>query len=111
MVLLDTPPSLTVADATVLAPLADGILIVVKAGKTKMNAVKRQVTALRQVGARLIGVVINDVKMTRSRYSYYYNSYYYHSYYGSTDKPRNGKRSNSKSPVLAEEMQEEKRQN
>ena len=109
MVLLDTPPSLTVADATVLAPLVDGIIIVVKAGKTKTNAVKRQVNALRQVGARLIGIVINDVKMTRSRYSYYYNSYYYHSYYGTTDKPHNGKRKNTKNSAPAEEIQEEKR--
>jgi hypothetical protein len=54
-------------------------------------------------------VVINDVKLTHSRYSYYYNSYYYHSYYGSADQPHKGKRQNIKPPVLAEEMQEEKR--
>jgi len=59
--------------------------------------------------ARLIGVVVNDVRLTRSRYSYYYNSYYYHSYYGSTDKPHNGKRKNSIQTVHVDEMQEEKR--
>jgi Mrp family chromosome partitioning ATPase len=90
MVLIDTPPSLTVTDATVLAPLVDGIILVVKAGNTKMAAVKRQVAALRQVGARLLGVVVNDVHFESSRYSYYYHSYYYRSYYYSDSSSKGG---------------------
>jgi succinoglycan biosynthesis transport protein ExoP len=76
IILIDTPPALVVADAAILASQADGVLIVVKAGKTKLNSVKRLETSLRQQGAKLLGVVINDVKFKNPRYSYYYREYY-----------------------------------
>jgi succinoglycan biosynthesis transport protein ExoP len=90
MILVDTPPSLVVTDAAVLSPLVDGILIVISAGKTKTNAVKRIVAGLRQVEAKPIGIVINNVRFTRSGYSYYYRSYYYRNdnYYSDDGKSR-----------------------
>ncbi len=111
IILIDTPPSLTVTDAAVLAPLVDGILVVVKAGVTKMNAVKRMVAGLRQVGARLIGIVVNDVSFTRSRYAHYYYSYYAHNYYYNSDKPhsRNGKGKVKKNPAPVPENSEEQK--
>ena len=75
IVLIDTPPALTVTDASILASQVDGILIVVKAGKTKMDSVKRMVTSFRQQGTRLLGVVINDVNFKNPRYSYFYQDY------------------------------------
>lgn len=76
IILIDAPPSLIVTDAAILAPQVDDILIVVKAGKTKIDSVKRMVTSLRQQDARLLGVVINDVKFKNPRYSYYYRDYF-----------------------------------
>ena len=61
------PPVLSVTDAVVLAPLVDGVLIVVKPGVTKMTALKYAVEQLRCMGANIIGVVINDVDNRSSR--------------------------------------------
>jgi len=81
IVLIDTPPSLVVADANVLAARADGVLMVVNTGRTRRTAVQQAVDGLRQVGANLLGVVLNMVEMRGGRSSYYY-SYYYSHYYG-----------------------------
>jgi len=74
--ILDTPPLLVVTDALVLAPRVDGVLIVVKPTLTKRAALKNILEQLRQVKANVIGIVLNDVKINRSR-SHYYSGYYY----------------------------------
>ena len=78
IILIDTPPTLTVTDASALAPSLDGILLVVRPGKTKMSALRQTVEQLRQVNARILGVVMNDVAVSGKPYSYHYN--YYHNY-------------------------------
>ena len=60
-VILDTPPVLPLADVAVLAPLVDGILMVVRAGFTTRSAIEN---ALRSFdSSRLIGVVLNESGM------------------------------------------------
>lgn len=76
-VIIDAPPLMAVTDAAVLAPLVDGVLLVAKPGQTKVPAFQQTVNQLRHVGANLIGVVLNDVELTDSRYGYYYDGYYY----------------------------------
>jgi non-specific protein-tyrosine kinase len=71
VVLVDSPPVLPVADATMLARVTDGVLLVVYAGKTRREAARRAVDSLRQVGANLVGVALNAVPTRRSRYYYY----------------------------------------
>jgi non-specific protein-tyrosine kinase len=88
MVLIDTPPMLPVADAAVLAPHIDGVLLVVHAGKTRRQALRQAVEGLRQVGANLIGVSLNSVP--RRGGGYYYNYAYYDRYYGEGEQ--DGKR-------------------
>ena len=80
-IVVDTPPMLAVSDAVVLAPLVDGVIVVVKPTVTKRVALKRVIEQLQQVKANLIGVVLNDVKVSHSRY-YYYRGYEYHRKYG-----------------------------
>ncbi len=75
ILLFDSPPLLTVADASILAAHVDGILLVVDAGKTRREALKKAAEALRRVGAPVLGVVLNRVPV-RSE-DYYYYSYYY----------------------------------
>ncbi len=93
MVLVDTPPVLSVTDAVALAPMVDGVLIVVKPGITHMSALKVAVEQLRYVGANIIGVVINGIESSGGRYGYYYKSYYYkqYKYYGTGGQPAKGK--------------------
>ncbi len=61
MVIIDAPPLLPVADASVLAKLADGVIIVVRHAKTTKDQVNEAINRLNQVGARLYGVVVNMV--------------------------------------------------
>jgi len=59
-ILFDTPPVTAVADVSVLGPLVDGVLIVVRAGRTTRPSIDR---ALREVQpAHVIGLVLNDVE-------------------------------------------------
>jgi non-specific protein-tyrosine kinase len=76
-VIVDSPPVLLVTDSAVLAPKVDGVLLVVKPGVSKLQACKQAVEQLKMVGARILGVVLNDVDIKRSRYRYgYYKGYY-----------------------------------
>jgi capsular exopolysaccharide synthesis family protein len=75
---VDSPPLLAVTDAAVIAPRLDGVLLVIKPGATKLAAAKDAADQLRQVGANLLGVVLNDIDLSRSSYYYHkYRSYYY----------------------------------
>ena len=82
LVLIDTPPSGMLADAAMLSQHVDGVILVVR-DQTVSRAVVRDVLArLRQVGAPLLGVILNavDFESTNSRYRYY--GYRYERYYG-----------------------------
>jgi non-specific protein-tyrosine kinase len=83
MVILDSPPLLAVTDALVLTKNVDGVILVVDPKKTKRSAIKQAIEQLQRVNARLLGVVLNNIKIKRS--SYYYNrEYYYSKHYGKT---------------------------
>lgn len=84
MIVIDTPPVLTVTDAAAMAASTDGVIVVVKPGVTKLSALAQTVDQLRAVGARILGVVLNDVKPSSRKYGYYYSQYYskYSNYYG-----------------------------
>jgi succinoglycan biosynthesis transport protein ExoP len=65
-VLLDVPPLLPVTDAVVCSTLADGVLLVVRWGRTHRNQVSAAVAMLEQVRAPLLGSVLNGRRLTRS---------------------------------------------
>lgn len=72
LLILDTPPVLAVADASVIAALADGVLLVVRAGQTSRTEALMAVQQLDNVGARLLGAVLNDATdMSAAPYRYY----------------------------------------
>lgn len=74
MLVLDAPPVLPVTDAAVLAPIVDGVILVVYLGRTPRNATRRARQQLEAVGARILGVVVNGAPMSRrGSYSYYYS--------------------------------------
>ncbi|MBN2371681.1 MAG: polysaccharide biosynthesis tyrosine autokinase [Vicinamibacteria bacterium] len=74
-VLLDTPPLLGMADASVLAPFVDGMALVVTAERSTRPALLRGIDQISAVGGKLTGVILNKVDLER-------NSYYYGRYYG-----------------------------
>jgi capsular exopolysaccharide synthesis family protein len=79
IVIYDSPPVATVTDAALLAQRVDGVLHVVWAGHTRINLVQRSKAILEQVGARILGPVLNQVQTgDLGYYSYYYSYGYYH---------------------------------
>ncbi|HUM69711.1 MAG TPA: polysaccharide biosynthesis tyrosine autokinase [Chloroflexota bacterium] len=80
VVVFDTPPVLTVADASILAPRMHGTLLVVESGKTRRAALMQAFERLNNANAHLFGVVINKLNPRRlGRYGYYYKYHYYYS--------------------------------
>jgi len=73
MVVLDSPPVLPVADARILAPLVDGVLLVVQSGQTTLDAARKALENLHRVNARVIGVVLNNINIKSSGYNSYYH--------------------------------------
>ena len=63
-IVIDTPPSLPVADAAILASDADGVLLVVRCGHTDRDLVAAAVKNQRQVNAHVTGTVLNFVPST-----------------------------------------------
>lgn len=87
VVLFDSPPVLSVPDATVLSSQVDGVILLIKAESTDKGAVQQAVEKLSKAGANIIGVVLNGVKKSTSRYYGGYYGYYYGYYgYGGEDK-------------------------
>jgi capsular exopolysaccharide synthesis family protein len=71
-VIIDSPPAVPVHDASILAGLVDGVLLVVQAGSTHVAIAERTATELQ--GKKLLGVVLNQVDKADS-YGHYYYSY------------------------------------
>ncbi len=70
-VVLDSPPALAVADATILGHIAGGIVFVVCAGLTERPAAAAAVARLEGAGGEFIGAVLNQVTLDRHAYDYY----------------------------------------
>jgi Mrp family chromosome partitioning ATPase len=80
-VVLDSPPIGSVTDAVVLSRLADGVLYVVHGGVTTREIVTRASGLMRDVEARVMGAVLNNIDIGRENY-YYSHYYHYYRYYG-----------------------------
>jgi capsular exopolysaccharide synthesis family protein len=67
-VIIDTPPALLMADAKLLAPVVDGVVVVIGVGASTTGMTQRCLNDLRQIGSNVIGVVLNKVQPTRGGY-------------------------------------------
>ncbi len=71
-IVMDTPPTLPVTDAAVVATNADATILVVKSGDTEETAAQRAMDQLRRVRARIAGAVLNAVSAKKDpQYTYY----------------------------------------
>jgi len=84
-VLLDSPPTLAVTDAVVLSTEVDGVVMVLRAGRTDRQAALRGYASVEKVGGKILGVLLNGIEV-QSLYGSYY--YYYHYYYYTRDGER-----------------------
>ena len=85
-VLIDAPPLLNVTDGRILATMVDGAILVVRGGFTPEELAQQAQFYVRDVGARLIGAVLNDVDIRRDGY---YQGYYHYGSHGEGDGPNN----------------------
>ena len=74
-IIFDTPPALVAADAGIISHMTDGVVLVVKMGKTARDSLKLALSNLTKGGSKVLGIIINGVSSKNSSYYYYY--YYY----------------------------------
>lgn len=85
-VVIDSPPIASFTDGVLVSSLVDGVLLVVHAGKSSRGIVRRSRQLLHDVGAKIFGVVLNNVNVKSQDGYYYYQSYYHQSYYHRDDE-------------------------
>jgi capsular exopolysaccharide synthesis family protein len=79
-IVVDSPPVSSFTDGVLISTMVDGVLLVVHGGKSSRHIVRRSKQLLNDVGAKIFGVVLNNVNLQSHDY-YYYQSYYGQKYY------------------------------
>lgn len=78
IILLDSPPVITVTDAVVLATIVDAVILIVQTYGPVREMVQEAISRLNNVNANILGVAINNFDVEKDYYYYYYR--YYHDY-------------------------------
>ena len=68
-----------------IASMVDGVILVVHSGKSSRQVVRRSRQLLQDVGAKILGVVLNNVNLKAQDNYYHYQSYYHRNSYRSSD--------------------------
>ncbi len=79
LVLFDTPPVIGVSDASLVVREVDGVILVIQHRKYPFSVSQRAKAIIDNLGANLVGVVLNNINVSRD-YSYYYYHHHYYSY-------------------------------
>lgn len=75
LILFDAPPVLAVTDAQIIANKCDGTILVISCGTTEVEQASKAKELLTAVKGKLLGVVLNQMKMKQSKvYQYYYGN-------------------------------------
>jgi capsular exopolysaccharide synthesis family protein len=77
VVVVDSPPFLTVADGLVLARKIEAMLVIARSERSTYDGVKRGIKALRDINVRALGLVLNAYDEKRSGAYYYHHQHYY----------------------------------
>ncbi|MEA2527738.1 MAG: tyrosine-protein kinase [Thermomicrobiales bacterium] len=94
VIVLDTPPALVVSDPLIVAAHVDGMILVSRSGKTRVDALRRAAATMQRGAVRIIGVIVNQQSGRDSE------GYYYTEYHAVDESPRGGRRGGrSESPV------------
>jgi polysaccharide biosynthesis transport protein len=75
-IIIDGPPVLGIADAPILANAADGTLLIVQSGSSRISSAQAAIKRLRVTHARLIGCLLTQYDAKSSGYGYDYEGYY-----------------------------------
>jgi capsular exopolysaccharide synthesis family protein len=80
LVLCDSPPVIAVADGVALAAQCDGVILAIRVGTVAHEVIRRAVEHIEGVKGKILGVLLNNVDLSRDGYYYYYR--YYQAYEG-----------------------------
>ena len=75
LIIYDTPPILGFADGRILSNRTDGVVLVVRIGKTDRSLLKQNIDNIQMSNVPILGVIANQVNRTTNSY-HYYNHYY-----------------------------------
>ena len=76
-IVVDTGPIFGVSDAMIVAAQVEGVVLVLRHGRASRDAAQRAIRNLMSVGAKLLGVILNDVDVRAEGYYGYYSNYGY----------------------------------
>ena len=83
-VIIDSPPVAAFTDSVLISSMVDGVLLVIHGGKSSREIARRSLKMLQEVGARILGVVLNNVNI-RSYDYHLQQTYYQQTYYKNAD--------------------------
>ena len=83
-IVIDSPPVASFTDGILLAAISDGVILVIHANECSRKVVQRSKQSLLDVGAKVLGVVLNRVNLRSTDYHYSYR--YYSNYYNKDDE-------------------------
>lgn len=85
-IILDSPPLNAVSDSAVLATQTDGVVLVLRAGKTNRESARQALRSLADVQAQMYGAILNDLDVMDARYRDTYLNYRgYYGHYGAEE--------------------------
>jgi capsular exopolysaccharide synthesis family protein len=89
LIIYDTPPALGFADARIIAPSTNGMILVVKMGQTERSAIKHAIEQLKISNASILGLVANGVDRDHQGSYYHYGHYnkYYNANHANSEMP------------------------
>lgn len=76
LIIIDAPPVIAVTDPIIIGKKVDGVLLVLRSGKTTYEVAMKAKKILENSRIEIIGTLLNDIDL-KNRYSYYKNFYYY----------------------------------
>lgn len=85
-IVVDSPPIASFTDGVLIASMVDGVILVVHAGKSSKQVVRRSRQLLNEIGAKVFGVVLNNVNLNSQDNYYHYQSYYHTDNYRSDEQ-------------------------
>jgi non-specific protein-tyrosine kinase len=65
IVIYDSPPALLAADAAIVAGRVDGVVMVLRAGKTRRSDAQRAIADLENVDAKMLGIILNGANVSQ----------------------------------------------
>lgn len=90
IIIMDSPPMIAVTDSVVLGQITDGLIMVIRAGKTTKDIAEKSKNNAEYARIKILGSVLNDVDVRHiyGTYNYYYHYYYYYTEAGEKKKKR-----------------------